>query len=81
MLNPHADPPALFPLAADERSIFSVSLNGPDFGWDLWVNAFDGECSSYIGKAYVNTSRHRGNAVLTGAHRFTPAEVEVWSLD
>ena len=80
--NPHGDPPALFALKANGYSIFCYSSWGPAFGDDLYVSgAFDDRCWSGIGYAYVNATRHSGDTVLTGAWRFTPAEVEVWSLE
>jgi hypothetical protein len=82
IVNPHGDPPALFPSTANGRSYVGDSSAGPFFGYgDLYVTgAFDGDCCTYIGYSYVNTTRHSGNTVLTGAYKFTPAEVEVWGL-
>ena len=83
VVNPHADPPALFPLTvgAYARAIVCDSFEGPIFGEALRVGgAFDGSCCSYIGDNYANTTRHSGWTVLTGARNFRPAEVEVWGL-
>jgi hypothetical protein len=75
VVNPHADPPALFPSAADGYSIACASYAGPFFYLDLYVSsAFDGDCITRIGYGYANTTLH------AGAHHFTPAEVEVWGL-
>ena len=80
VVNPHADPPALFPSKADGDSIVCRSSAGPHFH-DLCVSgAFDGGCSTDIGRSYENTTRRSGWTLMTGAHRFTPAEVEVWGL-
>jgi len=80
--NPRAAPPALFSSKANGYSICCSYLHGPSFGYDLYVTgAFDDQCCSYIGYGYVNTTRHSRFAVLTGAWRFTPAEVEVWGME
>ena len=82
VLNPHADPPALFPSKTNKGSIYRHSSYGPVFGWDLRVSgAFDGGCYSHIGRNYVNATRHSYDTVLTGAVCFTPAEVEVWGME
>ena len=82
VVNPHADPPALFASETNGYSIYRHSSYGPRFGWDLRVSgAFDGLCYSYIGRSYHNGTRHRGHTVLTGAVCFTPAEVEVWGME
>ena len=83
VLNPHADPPALFPSKANGRSIYCYSSYGPFFGGDLWfTGVFDGVCYSHIGyRGYTNGTVHKGRTVLTGACRFTPAEVEVWGME
>jgi len=65
VVNPHADPPALFPLKANDLRV---------------TGAFDGYCSSIISWGYINGTRHSRDTVLTGAFYFTPAEVEVWGL-
>ena len=81
VVNPHDDPPALFASKANGYSIDCHSTWGPAFGYDLCVlGAFNGS-SSYIGIGYANTSRHDTTTVLTGALRFTPAEVEVWRME
>ena len=80
VVNPHADPPALFASTANGQSILCRSSAGPVFG-GLWVTgAFDDECVSNVGRAYTNGTRHCNYTVLTGAFSFTPAEVEVWGL-
>jgi hypothetical protein len=80
VVNPRADPPALFPSKANGRSIVCASWAGPYF-YDLFVNeVFDGNCYTNIGRSYVNPTRHDGDTVLTGGTYFTPAEVEVWGL-
>ena len=79
--NPHADPPALFASKANGYSIWCHSSCGPAFGGLRVSGAFDGRCCSFIGYAYVNTTRHKGDTVLTGAFHFTPAEVEVWGME
>ena len=82
VVNPHADQPALFPSKANGRSIRCDSSAGPDFGNDMYVTgAFDGGCYSHIGRSYHNGTRHSSTKVLTGAWRFTPAEVEVWGME
>ena len=84
VVNPHADPPALFSSTADRCSIACASHAGPWFGGGvsgLYVSgAFDGDCFTTIGCSYVNFTRHSGGTVLTGAAYFTPTEVEVWGL-
>ena len=57
VVNPHADPPALFPSKANGCSISCASSRGPCFG-DLFVSgAFDEWCWSDIGgNSYVNTT-------------------------
>ena len=78
VVNPHADPPALFPSKTDTYSIVSALSAGPVF-YDLCIDGeFDGGCCADIGRCYVNSTRHSGDTVLTGAAYFTPAEVEVW---
>ena len=83
VVNPHADPPALFPSKADGYSIRCDSSFGPCFR-DLYVSgAFDGGSSTNIGYGYAlhgDATRHSGETVLTGARHFAPAEVEVWGL-
>ena len=82
VVNPHADPPALFASKAIGCSIGWDLSTGPSFGYDLYVSgAVDDQCCSNIGVDYTNGTRHRGDTVLTGAFHFTPAEVEVWSLE
>ena len=81
VVNPHADPPALFASMANGRSIVCNSSYGPVFGGLGVSGAFDDECGSYIGDGYTNGTRHRSDTVLTGAYDFTPAEVEVWGLE
>ena len=81
VVNPRADPPALFPSLANGRSIVCVSSVGPCFNRDLFVTgAFDGHCRTYIGYSYENPTERSGFTVLTGGWCFTPAEVEVWGL-
>ena len=84
VVNPHADPPALFASTADGFSILCRSSAGPIFGGLYVSGTFNGLCWSDIGRTgYTNGTRHtgRGDTVLTGAWRFTPAEVEVWGLE
>jgi hypothetical protein len=79
VVNPHADPPALFPSLANGRSIVCVSSVGPWFNRDLCVT-FDERCRTCVGDSYENPTQHSGFTVLTGAIDFTPEEVEVWGL-
>jgi hypothetical protein len=81
VVNPHADPPALFP-SNSGYAIVCCPRSGPYFNHDLHVGGtFDAACcSSIIGWGYINSTRHDAITVLTGAHRFTPAEVELWGL-
>lgn len=83
IINPHADPPALFPAKVHSYPMYSASSYGPMFGYDLWVDREFNRLSSwsYIGRSYVNTSLHSGRTVLTGASQFTPIEVEVWGIE
>ena len=82
VLNPRADPPALFPSKANRASIYCRSSEGPVFGDLVVTGAFDGQCVSNIGlSGYTNGTVHHGTTVLTGAYLFTPAEVEVWRLE
>ena len=81
VLNPHGDPPVLFASTADGYSLYCHLLCGPAFG-GLWVSGQFDRCGSYIGHGgYVNTSRHSGYTVLTGALCFVPANVETWGLE
>ena len=81
VVNPHADPPALFASKANGYPIYCHSSHGPFFGCDLWVTGEFDKGYSDVGYNYANTSGHSGATVLTGACRFTPAEVEVWRLE
>jgi hypothetical protein len=78
IVNPHGDPPALFPGKTGDSIICSATI-GPCFaGLHVMFGAFGQDGHSNIGGYYVNSTRHSGHAVLTGAPYFTPAEVEVW---
>ena len=81
VVNPHADPPALFASKANGYPIYCHSSHGPFFGGDLWVTGEFDKGYSDVGYGYVNTSGHSGATVLTGACRFIPAEVEVWGME
>jgi hypothetical protein len=82
VVNPHADPPAVFPPKVYGYKFYCTSSCGPVFG-DLFVTGeFDRMCSSNIGnRSYVNATRHSDDTVLTGAFYFTPVEVEVWGME
>ena len=80
VVNPHADPPALFASKVYGYKFYCTSSCGPVFG-DLAVSGAFDKGSSNIGKrSYVNATRHSDDTVLTGAFYFTPVEVEVWGL-
>ena len=76
VVNPHADPPARF-LPRGYMYTVAASRYGPYFGDVLVDGAF---CCTDIGVSYMNSSRHAGGTVLTGARNCTPVEVETWRL-
>ena len=81
VVNPHSDPPALFPSIACKYAICCQVETGPHFVEGLYLGRnYDGGCSSSLGHSYKNTTRHRGDKVFTGALYFRPVEVEVWGL-
>ena len=83
-VNPYGDPPLLFSCKFDRAAVYCHVLRGPNFyGLGVFTDAVDGDCVSDLGPiySYTNTTRHAGDQVLTGARRYTPAEVEVWSLE
>jgi hypothetical protein len=81
--NPHGEPITRFMSNGDRGAVECRSWCGPAFGRgnDMWVSgAFDDASYTNFPYSYTDTLG-RGNATFTGALYFTPAEVEVWTVE
>ena len=83
VVNPHNTPPfKLPPVASHTGTIYCSGSYMPTFGsgHDLHIDAeFGGGSSAHLPCSYQDVLG-RGGATFTGAHSFTPADVEVWSV-